>query len=46
MRTTNMQSQSSIEIVLTTALFSQLMQWVCDTFADGAMYRIAPTHKL
>jgi hypothetical protein len=44
MRTNTMQTSPSI--MLTTALFSQLMQWVCDNFADGAMYRIAPTHKL
>jgi hypothetical protein len=46
MRTTNMQTPSSISIVLTTALFSQFMQWVYESFADGAMYRMAPTHKL
>jgi hypothetical protein len=46
MRTANMQTPSSISTVLTTALFSQFVQWVWDSLADGAMYRMAPTHKL
>jgi hypothetical protein len=46
MHNNNMQTPSSISIVLTSALFSQFMQWVYESFADGTMYRMAPTYKL